>query len=164
MQSVWRIGWFVALVLIQVLVLNRIHINGYGTPFFFIYFILAYNSGVHRNVLMLWAFFLGLAVDMMNNTPGMNAAAATMLAFVRQPVLRLVSQRDNYGDFLPSIDSVGLSPYLRYILLCTMLFCTVLLTIDTFSFFNLPVLLLKILADTVTTMVCILCAEGIRRK
>ena len=34
-----RIEWFIGLVLLQVLVLNHMHINGYATPFFFIYFI-----------------------------------------------------------------------------------------------------------------------------
>ena len=32
-----RIEWFIGLVLLQVLVLNHMHINGYATPFFFIY-------------------------------------------------------------------------------------------------------------------------------
>lgn len=89
-----RIEWFIGLVLLQVLVLNHMHINGYATPFFFIYFILKYNSGVSRNVLMIWAFLLGLAVDIFGNTPGMNAAAATVLAFMREPILRLVTLRD----------------------------------------------------------------------
>ena len=81
-----RIEWFIGLVLLQVQVLNHMHINGYATPFFFIYFILKYNSGVSRNVLMIWAFLLGLTVDILRNTPGMNAAAATVLAFMREPV------------------------------------------------------------------------------
>ena len=131
-----RIEWFIGLVLLQVLVLNHMHINGYATPFFFIYFILKYNSGVSRNVLMIWAFLLGLTVDILGNTPGMNAAAATVLAFMREPVLRLVTLRDSVEDFEPGIKSMGFSPFFRYILLCTFLFCTILLVIDTFSFFN----------------------------
>lgn len=159
-----RIEWFIVLVLLQVLVLNRMHINGYATPFFFIYFILNFNSGVGRNTLTIWAFLLGLTVDVFSNTLGMNAAALTLLAFVRGPILRLVTLRDSNEDFAPGIKSMGLFPFSRYILLCTLLFCTVLLIIDTFSFFNLPVLLLKILTDTSITMLCILCAEAIRRK
>ena len=65
-----RIEWFVGLVLLQVLVLNRMHINGYATPFFFIYFILKYNSGVSRNTLMVWSFLLGLSVDIFSNNTG----------------------------------------------------------------------------------------------
>ena len=148
-----RIEWFIGLVLLQVLVLNRMHMNGYATPFLFFYFILKYNSGVSRNTLMVWSFF-----------PGMNAAAATLLAFMREPILRLVTLRDSAEDFEPGIKSMGISPYFRYILLCTFLFCSILMVIDTFSFFNLPVLLLKILTDASITIVCILCAEAIRRK
>ncbi len=164
LNYIQRIEWFIGLVLLQVLVLNHIHINGYATPFFFIYFILKYNSGVGRNVLMIWAFLLGLSVDIFSNTPGMNAAAATLLAFLREPILRLVTLRDSAEDFEPGLKSMGLSPFFRYILLCSFLFCAVLLVIDTFSFFNLPVLLLKILTDACSTLVCILCAEAIRRK
>ena len=39
MTYLQRIEWFIGLVLLQVLVLNHMHINGYATPFFFIYFI-----------------------------------------------------------------------------------------------------------------------------
>jgi rod shape-determining protein MreD len=75
-----RIEWFVALVLLQVLVLNRVHIQGYATPFLFIYFLFLLDSGTKRNTLLGWGFALGLAVDIFGNTPGMNAAAATLLA------------------------------------------------------------------------------------
>lgn len=159
-----RIEWFIGLVLLQVLILNHMHINGYATPFFFIYFILKYNSGVHRNVLMVWAFFLGLSVDIFSNTPGMSAAAATLLAFIRQPILRMATSRDSVGDFEPGIKSMGFSSFFRYILLCTVLCCAILLVIDAFSFFNLPVLLLKILTDSIVTVICILCAETVRKK
>ena len=47
-----RIEWFIGLVLLQVLVLNRMHMNGYATPFFFIYFISANSYGfIKGNVL-----------------------------------------------------------------------------------------------------------------
>ena len=35
-----KIGWFVGLVLLQVLILNNVHIAGYATPFLYIYLIL----------------------------------------------------------------------------------------------------------------------------
>ncbi len=152
------------LVLAQVLVLNHVHILGYATPFVFIYFILKLNSSVGRNTLMLWAFFLGLTVDVFSNTPGMNAAALTLLAFVRGSLLRLVSLRDTADDYEPGIRTLGVSAYFRYLLLAVTLFCTVLLLIDAFSFFNFPVLLLKIVTDTAATMLCIWCIEVVRKK
>lgn len=84
-----RIGWFIGLVLLQVLILNNVHIAGYATPFLYIYFILKFNSGTSRNELMLWAFFFGLTIDVFSDTPGMNAAATVLLAFLRPSLLRL---------------------------------------------------------------------------
>ncbi len=159
-----KIKWFVGLVLLQVLILNHVHIYEYATPFFFIYFILDYRSGVKRNILLLWAFCLGLAIDIFSNTPGMNAAATTLLAFVRPTFLRLMTARSNTDEFDPGIRAMGLSAYFRYILLCTLLFCIVLLVMDTFSFFDPLVLALKVLTDASVTIVCILCAEAIRRE
>ena len=38
-----RIKWFVILLLVQVLVLNHVHIYQYATPLLYIYFILKLN-------------------------------------------------------------------------------------------------------------------------
>ena len=85
-----QLKWFIGLVLLQVLILNQMHINGYATPFLYIYFILKFHSRVSRNELMVWGFVLGLVVDMFSNTPGMNAAVTTCLAFFRNTFLRMV--------------------------------------------------------------------------
>ena len=160
-KNLHRIEWFVGLVLIQVLVLNQLHVGGYATPFLYIYFILKFNSKIGRNSLMIWAFMLGLTVDVFGNTPGMNAAACTCLAFFRNSLLRLVTLRDWDEAFRPGIKSLGLAVFFRYILLATTLFCTLLLLIDTFTFFNLPVLFLKIVTSIASTMVCVFCVESI---
>lgn len=159
-----RMKWFIGLVLLQVLVLNQMHIGGYATPFFYIYFILKFNSRASRNMLMLWAFALGVTVDIFGNTPGMNAAAAVALAFFRAPMLRLVTLRDMDEGFRPGIKSLGFSSFFRYTLLTCGLFCTLLLMIDAFSFLNVFRLLLKIVTSIVSTTLCIICAESLGRK
>ena len=159
-----RIEWFLGLVLLQVLVLNQMHIGGYATPFFYIYFILKFNSRVGRNELMMWSFALGLTVDVFGNTPGMNAAVATCLAFSRSSLMRLVTLRDLDEAFRPGVKSLGVAVFFRYTLMASVLFCTLLLLIDTFTFFNLPVLFLKIVTSSISTMVCIFCVESIGGK
>lgn len=159
-----RLEWFVGLVLLQVLVLNQMHIEGYATPFFYIYFILKFNSRIGRNSLMLWAFALGLTVDMFSNTPGMNAAAVTCMAFFRAPLMRLVTLRDMDEGFRPGVKALGFSSFFRYTLLNSILFCTILLLIDTFSFLHPMELFFKILTSVLSTILCILCAESLGRK
>lgn len=159
-----RLEWFVGLVLLQVLVLNQMHIEGYATPFFYIYFILKFNSKVGKNTLMLWAFVLGLTIDIFGNTPGQNAAAATCLAFFRTPLMRLTTLRDMNEAFRPSIKTLGFASFFRYSLLTCGLFCTVLLLINIFSFVDVIILMLKIMTSTLSTLFCVLCAELIGRE
>lgn len=158
-KNLHRIEWFVGLVLLQVLILNQMHIGGYATPFLFIYFILKFNSKASRNQLMLWAFALGLLVDVFGNTPGMNAAACTCLAFFRNSLLKMVTLRDMDEAFRPSIKTLGTGAFFRYTLLASGMFCAILLLIDTFSFFNILVMLFKIATSTVATVLCMFCME-----
>ena len=149
-----KIGWFIGLVLLQVLILNNVHIAGYATPFLYIYLILKFESDTPRNALMLWAFFLGLAVDVFSDTPGMNAAA-TVLLFV---------PRDTLDTLVPAIRTMGILPFLKYLVVSVLIHHGLLLTLEFFSFAHIGTLLLRIAASTLLTVTCIMAVEGIRKK
>lgn len=158
-----RIGWFISLILLQVLLLNNIHIAGYATPFLYIYFILKFDSDTSRNELMLWAFFMGLLIDIFSNTPGMNAAASVFLAFIRPYLLRLFTPRDILDGIEPSFKSMGVSSFLKYMVVSVFVQSAVLLTIEFFSFSNILLLLLRVFACTLLTVSCMIAVEGIRK-
>lgn len=164
MQHLIRLQWFVLLVLLQALVLNHIHIGQFATPFLYIYFILKFNSGTNIKTLTLWAFFLGLSVDILSNTPGLNAAASVLTAFCRPRMLRILSTRDVSDNFEPSIRIMGMASFFRYSLATVFLHTVTLNVIDAFSFVSFSTLVLKILTDTLITLVCILCIDSIRRN
>ena len=157
-------AWFVGLLLLQVLILNNVHIAGYATPFLYIYMIIKMDSETPRNGLMLWAFFLGLGVDLFSDTPGMNAASAVLLAFLRPLLLRLFAPRDLTGNFAPSARTMGTAAFLKYAAACVLLHHVVLISLDYFSAAHFGLLALHILASTVLTLACTLAVEGIRNK
>lgn len=159
-----KIGWFIGLVLLQVLILNNVHIAGYATPFLYIYLILKFESDTPRNALMLWAFFLGLAVDVFSDTPGMNAAATVLLAFLRPTFLRLFVPRDTLDTLVPAIRTMGILPFLKYLVVSVLIHHGLLLTPEFFSFAHIGTLLLRIAASTLLTVTCIMAVEGIRKK
>lgn len=158
-----RIGWFIGLVLLQVLILNNVHIAGYATPFLYIYFILKFDTGTSRNELMLWAFFFGLTIDVFADTPGMNAAATVFLAFIRPTLLRLFTPRDSSDNLVPSFKSMGIAPFLKYATASVFVHSLTLLSIEYFSFSSLWMLLLRVAVYTLLTVTCILALEGIKR-
>ena len=157
-----KIGWFIGLVLLQVLILNNVHIAGYATPFLYIYLILKFESDTPRNALMLWAFFLGLAVDVFSDTPGMNAAATVLLAFLRPTFLFV--PRDTLDTLVPAIRTMGILPFLKYLVVSVLIHHGLLLTLEFFSFAHIGTLLLRIAASTLLTVTCIMAVEGIRKK
>ncbi|WP_297328350.1 rod shape-determining protein MreD [uncultured Bacteroides sp.] len=159
-----KIGWFIGLVLLQVLILNNVHIAGYATLFLYIYLILKLESNTPRNVLMLWAFFLGLTVDIFSDTPGMNASATVLLAFLRPTFLRLFVARDTLDSLIPSIRTMGVLPFLKYLIVSVFVHHTMLLALEFFSFAHIGTLLLRIVASTLLTVICIMAVEGIRKK
>ena len=129
-----RILWFAGLILLQVLVLNYVHIHQFAKPMLYVYFILKLDSNTGRNQTMLWSFALGLCIDILSNTPGLNATASVLLAFF------------------------------RHLLVAVLLHATVLNLTDYFSLHRIGMILLKSISDTLATIVCILCIEAIRRK
>lgn len=164
MQYIIRLEWFIILVLLQVLVLNHIHFEQYATPLFYIYFLLKIDSGNSRKGLMLWAFSLGLCIDIFSNTPGLNAAAAVYTAFCRPWFLRLFSLRDITDNFEPGMYQMGFTSFFRYTTVLVLLHAFILDSLDTFSLVNIPTLLLKIASDTIITLIFILCVDSVRRK
>lgn len=159
-----RIGWFVGLVLLQVLILNNIHIAGFATPILYLYFILKLPSSVSRVELICWGFFLGLSIDMFSNTPGMNASATTLLAFMRPSLIRLFAPKDSMDEIVPGIHTVSLSFYIKYTFTCVLIHTATLFVIEAFSFLSWELLLLKIGLSAVLTFIGILAIEGFNKK
>lgn len=159
-----KAGWLVALVLLQALILNNLHIGGYATPFLYIYMLLKFEADVPTNRLMLWAFVLGLMVDIFSDTPGLNAASTVLLAFVRPTLLRLFVPRDLQETLVPAIHSMGINVFLKYATTAVLLHHAVLLSLESFSFAHLPELLLRIISSTLFTMLCVLALEMLFQK
>ena len=159
-----KVGWLVGLALLQVLILNNVHIAGYATPFLYVYLILKFESGISHNVLMLWAFALGLVVDVFSDTPGLNVSSTVLLAFVRPFYLRLFLSRDVLESIVPSVRTMWTSSFLKYLFACLLTHHFMLLVLEFFSFVHVGSLLLRILSSTLLTMACVMAFEGIRKK
>ena len=104
------------------------------------------------------------AVDVFSDTPGMNAAATVLLAFLRPTFLRLFVPRDTLDTLVPAIRTMGILPFLKYLVVSVLIHHGLLLTLEFFSFAHIGTLLLRIAASTLLTVTCIMAVEGIRKK
>ena len=74
-----KLGWSIVLILLQVFVLNHVHLFGIATPLLYIYFIVQFRRNYPQWGMMLWAFVMGLFIDMFSNTPGVSSFSLTAL-------------------------------------------------------------------------------------
>ena len=128
---------FIVVVFLQVTIGNSIHLLGVAIPFLYIYFIIRLP--------------LSLSVKSLKRmSPGMNALACTVVAFLRKPILNLYTPRgEDYSESEPSIRNFGMSLFVRYVLTFSLCFCTLLFVIESFSFFDIGRLVLRVLARTI---------------
>lgn len=159
-----RIRNFVILVLIQALIFSRVHLFGYATAYIYLIFLLKLPRFTSKNEILLWGFLFGLAVDIFANTPGINACAATAMAFVRHNILDAFTQKGTADDFVPGIHTIGWSGYTTYSLLCLIVFYSVLYLLELFTIQFPVTLLVSILSSTLLTMFFTLVIECFTRK
>lgn len=154
---------FVILILLQILVLNHISFFDHATPFLYIYLIIIMPMGINRNLLLLVAFLLGLIIDIFCNTPGQNAAASVFAAFMCRPMQLLFFDREDFEHIAPSISTLG-GAFMKYTFLVVLLHHIVLISISSFSYFNIQTICLRIVLSTILTSVLIFAIEGITSK
>lgn len=159
-----RIAWFLGLALVQVLFLNNICLFGWATPFVYVYFLLTLDKDIDRNALMVTAFLLGLTIDIFSNTPGVNAGASVLVAFLRPGLVQLFSPRGEYENFEPGIYTLGFWAFVRYAIVMVLLHHTALFCLESFSFENIGYLSLRILCSTLLTMMLVVAIEFVRHK
>lgn len=92
---------FVMYFIIQVLVLKDLVLFGDAFCFLYVYSILLMPLEIKPVPLMILAFFMGLAVDMFYDTPGMHAASTVLLAFLRNPWIKVNTPRGGYDENVP---------------------------------------------------------------
>lgn len=158
-------GWFIVLLLLQVLVFNHVHIFGYATPLPYVYFLLILPSETPRWLYVVLGFVLGLLVDLFTNTPGMAAGALCFMGLLLPLLLRIFAARDNDDDaFEPSHKTMEWSGFLKYAVTGTVIFCALFFTLEAFSFFDWKSLLINIMGSSVLTSLFIIAIELIRKK
>lgn len=153
---------FTALVLAQVVIFNRVCLFNVALPFLFIYFIIRLPLTLSANWSMTLGFILGTVIDIFSDTPGMNALACTILGAARRPMLQLyISRNEDIPQAEPSLRSLGIGTYMKYVLTVTLIYCFLIFSIEAFTFFNPGKLLLRILCSTILTSVLILGTDSL---
>lgn len=158
---------FFVLVLVQVLILNSVHIFGYATPHLYIWFIILLPYATPRYLTLFLGFLLGSILDLMSSTPGIHAFATTMAAGVSLLTLPYFMPHEDERDrihVIPSMKSLGIGVFVKYAVLIVFVHHFALYAIEAFSFHHFLYLIFRTVVSTILTLLLILSLEYFKMK
>ena len=153
-----------AVLIIQVLVLNNIHLFGCATPLMLVYVVMLLPANTPRWIPVAGGFVLGLLSDIFVNTPGVGAASLTLVGMVQPVYLHLFMSRESPDDLVPSVASLGFTKYAFYTLLLLLLFVSTFFALEEFSFFHWQQYLLLVGGSAAITYLLIFVIETVRGR
>jgi rod shape-determining protein MreD len=160
-QLVKNIIRFILFILVQALLFKMPPLHRFVTPYLYFLYILWLPFNLPRFWLTAIGFFFGLTLDYFTYTPGLHAAACTLIAYVRPFLVNMLLSQEgiekNYAS--PSIVSMGWAPYATYVFVLTLLHHTYLVFIEWMSFGTFFYFVGKVLATTAVSLGLILVTE-----
>lgn len=156
---------FLLLVLVQVLILNNLQLNGVFNPYIYPLFILLLPIGTPLWLLLLLGFGMGITIDLFSNTMGMHAAAATLLAYMRPQVLKLIQPSGGYQpEDSPALGYMGFRWFITYISILIVIHHLCFFFLETLGFPQFFFMLLKIMLSTILSISLIVASEYLLGK
>jgi rod shape-determining protein MreD len=158
---------FIVLVFIQVFLLKNLTLYNLATPYLYILFILLLPFETPNILLFALAFLIGLTIDAFYDTPGLNAAACVILAFVRILFISITVQKDGFdNEPEPTLSNMGFRWFFAYTLTLTLVHHFFIFAIESFNFSGLQYIIVHCLLSSIFTVVLILISGLIffRRK
>ena len=153
---------FALFVLVQVFVLDKIHLHQMITPYIYFLFIIWLPFKMQRTPLMLVAFLLGFSIDSFRHNPGFHAAACVLIAYIRPFLIKMLVAQDisetNYNE--PSAKSMGgTGAYLFLVLVLTFLHNAWLFFLEAWQFGDICYFIVKTMLSTAISMLLIIIVE-----
>ncbi len=145
----------VLLLTLQVVLFDYIELLGYLSAFPYVLCILLYPLQSNRYLLLIYAFFIGLTIDIFNNSGGVHAASAVTLAYFREPLIKFSYGFSYEYHLLRLTDKIG-KEFITYVSTAVLVHHLVLYLLEIFSFSFVPEMLIRIVGSAVFTIVVIL--------
>jgi rod shape-determining protein MreD len=151
------------MVLLQSFIFTKLPLTTYVQPCIYVLFILLLPVGHSRVTALLWAFCLGLCVDLLtSDVIGLNTAVTVALAFIRPHLLKLFLPKSDIDAFIiPTSRTLGMRQFLGYSSVSLLFHQTLFFLLDTFAFYDIFHTLLRILLSTICSVIFILLLQAL---
>ena len=164
--------YFIALVFIQILVLNNIQFSSYLNPYCYVLLILILPFETPGWLLLSVAFILGLTIDVFPQgwsgagaSLGFHTFATVLMAFSRPYIFKWINPRDEYdAGTHPGASDFGFGWFVTYISIMVGIHHLSLFLLESMSFARLPETILRTILSGLFTLLLIVLWEGLRYR
>jgi rod shape-determining protein MreD len=140
---------FVALMAAQILIFSNIKFSPFINPYVYPLFILLLPFGTPQWLLMILGFATGLTLDIFVGSLGMHAAACLLIAYLRPSLISIITPKGAEFEVEPNINLQGATWFLIYCGLATLIHHTAYFLIESWTFYNPFIAILRIVLSTV---------------
>lgn len=155
---------FVVLLLIQVLILNNIHLFQVATPLLYVLFVITFRRGMPKWMILTYSFLLGLLLDIFTNTPGLAAGTMTLIAVIQPYLLETLTPRDSAENMRVSVSTMGFGKFATFSAILVSIYCVVFFALEAFNFFEWQMWLLRAVSSALLTLLFVLAIESVRAR
>ena len=153
---------FSLFILVQIFILDKIHLHQMITPYIYFLFIIWLPFRLGHTQQLLIAFALGFTIDSFRHHPGFHTAACLLIAYIRPLLINLFNPQEfadsNYEE--PSIKSMGgILPYIIFIGVLTFIHHGWLFLLEAWQSGDIWYFLVRTLLSTVLSLLLILITE-----
>ena len=144
---------FIGLLLLQVLVLNHLNLFGFVNPLVYIVWVFLYPIKKNRIPFLLLSFLLGLCVDIFSNAGGINAAATLFIAYIRLPLLKIITQKPEIDFYFFKLTSISFYKIFLFFAISIFAHHFVIFSLECFSFNALKTIVYNTFLTSIFTLI-----------
>jgi len=148
-----KISLFIILILLQILIIDKVdlgELSSYFCPLIYGLLIIILKPKTNIFLLLILAFSTGLIIDIFRDTPGLNASALLIIAFVKKSLLDLMFDKDEIDEIKDlNIYSLGLSKFLIFAIILLFIQHTWFYILEHASFYMLMNIIIKSIINSI---------------
>lgn len=151
---------FVAIVILQIFILNNVSAIGMTAPYLYLAFVLMLPINLSPTFGLFLAFCIGFIEDLSIGSLGVHSCATVMMAAVRPTILRIMAPRGGYErNNIPLMKNFGVMWALKYVFVSVLIHHIVLYYCFSFSLEDAGFLVIRMLINVILTTFLILLSQ-----
>jgi hypothetical protein len=148
--------FIVAVVVLQLVIFDSMHPWIYFAPLAYVAFIVLLPLGTRPVSMLVLGLLTGIFVDFFEGTGGLHTAVTLFTAYIRRYEIMLTLGRDALdSDAMPSVRLLGVGKFVRYSSLAVSVHCLLFFMLESLTWYNIHLVLLKTVVGAVVTMLAV---------